>query len=91
MVKHPPTDAGDTKDPGSIPGPGRSPAGNSSPLQYSCLGNPMDGGARQAAAHRAAGEPYTTEHALYLIPETPWKVAIIVQIFRLEFKSQPGK
>ena len=28
---------------GSIPGPGRYPEeGNGSPLQYSCLGNPMD-------------------------------------------------
>ena len=25
--------------------------GNGSPLQYSCLENPMDGGARQAAVH----------------------------------------
>ena len=33
-------------DPGSIPGPGRSPGeGNGNPLQYSCLENPMDGGA----------------------------------------------
>ena len=31
-------------DPGSIPGPGRSPGeGNGNPLQYSCLENPMDG------------------------------------------------
>ena len=30
-------------DPGSIPGLGRSPGeGNASPLQYSCLENPMD-------------------------------------------------
>ena len=30
-------------DPGSIPGLGRSPGGgNGNPLQYSCLGNPMD-------------------------------------------------
>ena len=30
-------------DPGSIPGSGRSPGeGNGNPLQYSCLGNPMD-------------------------------------------------
>ena len=35
--------AGDT---GSIPGWGRSPGkGNGNPLQYSCLGNPMDRGA----------------------------------------------
>ena len=32
--------------PGSIPGSGRSPGeGNSNPLQFSCLENPMDGGA----------------------------------------------
>ena len=31
-------------DLGSIPGSGRSPGeGNGSPLQYSCLKNPMDG------------------------------------------------
>ena len=33
-------------DLGSIPGSGRSPGeGNGDPLQYSCLENPMDGGA----------------------------------------------
>ena len=33
-------------DPGSSPGLGRSPGeGNGKPLQYSCLENPMDGGA----------------------------------------------
>ena len=33
-------------DPGSIPGSGRSPReGNGTPLQYSCLENPMEGGA----------------------------------------------
>ena len=36
-------------DPDSIPGCGRSPGeGNGNPLQYFCLGNPMDGGAWQA-------------------------------------------
>ena len=34
-------------DPGLIPGLGSSPGeGNGSPFQYSCLENPMDGGAR---------------------------------------------
>ena len=34
---------------GLIPGLGRSPGeGNGNPLQYSCLGNPMDRGAWQA-------------------------------------------
>ena len=33
-------------NPGSIPGLGRSSGeGNGNPLQYSCLENPMDGGA----------------------------------------------
>ena len=39
-------------DPGSIPGWGRSPGErNGNPLQYSCLGNLMDGGACWAAVH----------------------------------------
>ena len=39
-------------DPGSIPGLGRSPGeGNGNPLQYSCLGNPMDRGACWATIH----------------------------------------
>ena len=36
-------------DPGLIPGSGRSHGEeNGNPLQYSCLENPMDGGARHA-------------------------------------------
>ena len=39
-------------DLGSIPGLGRSPGeGNGNPLQYSCLENPMDGGAWLATVH----------------------------------------
>jgi len=38
-----------------IPGLGRSPgAGNGNPLQYSCLENPMDRGARWAIVHGVA-------------------------------------
>ena len=37
----------------SIPGSGRSPGeGNGNPLHYSCLENPMDGGAWKTIAHR---------------------------------------
>ena len=44
LRKNPPANAGDT---GLIPGWGRSPGvGNGNPLQYSCLENPMDRGAR---------------------------------------------
>ena len=40
-------------DVGSIPGSGRSlGGGNDNPLQYSCLGNPMDRGAWQAIVCR---------------------------------------
>ena len=42
-------------DPGLIPGLGRSPGeGNGNPLQYSCLGNPMDRGAWRATVHGVA-------------------------------------
>ena len=42
-------------DVGLIPGSGRSPGGgNGSPLQYSCLENPMDRGAQRAVIHRVA-------------------------------------
>ena len=45
---------------GSIPGLGRSLERNDNPLQYSCLGNPKDGGAWQATVHRVAKELDTT-------------------------------
>ena len=39
-------------DLGSIPGSGKSPGeGNGNPLQYSCLGNPMDRGTWWATVH----------------------------------------
>ena len=42
-------------DPGSIPRSGRSPGeGNGNLLQYSCLENPMEGGAWQATVHGVA-------------------------------------
>ena len=53
VVKNPPAKLGSAGDVGSIPGLGISPGGgHGNPLQYSCLENPMDKGAWQAAAHR---------------------------------------
>ena len=53
MVKNLPANAGSAGLVGSIPGSGRSPGkGNGTPLQYSCLENPMDRGALQATVHR---------------------------------------
>ena len=58
VVKNPPADAGDT---GPIPGLERSPGeGNGKPLQYTCVGNPMDRGDCQAAVHGVAKESNTT-------------------------------
>ena len=52
VVKNPPANVGDAKKLGSVPGWGRSPGeGNGNPLQYSCLENPMDGGAWRATVH----------------------------------------
>ena len=60
VVKNSPADAGDK---GSIPDPGRFPREeNGNPLQYSCLGNPVDRGAWRAAVHEVA-ESDMTEHA----------------------------
>ena len=55
VKKNPPANTGDIRDVGSIPGLGRSPGGgHGNPLQYSCLENPVDRGARQATVFRVA-------------------------------------
>ena len=52
VAKSPPSNAGDIRDAGSIPGLGRSPGGgHGNLLPYSCLENPMDRGDWQAAVH----------------------------------------
>ena len=52
-------------DLGSIPGSGRSPGeGNGNPLQYSCLENPMDGGAWWATVHGLAKSRIQRETSL---------------------------
>ena len=63
VVKNSSANAEDTRDLGSVPGLSeRSPGeGNGNPLQYACLGNPMDRGARWATVHRVA-ELHMTEH-----------------------------
>ena len=55
-----------------MPGLGRSPGeGNGNPLQYSCQGNPMDRGDRQAMFHGVVKEMDMTEllniNSLFLV------------------------
>jgi len=66
VVKNLPANA---RDAGSMPGWGRSPGGgNGNPLQYSCLGNPMDRGDWQAIVQGVAKEFNTTERLINNIP-----------------------
>ena len=75
-IKNPTANAGDTGDMGSIPGSGRFPGkGNGSPLQYSCLENPMDREAWWANSPWGHKESDTTEwfHFLnHLTQEKDW-------------------
>ena len=55
MVTNQPSNTGDKRDVGSIPGSGRSLGGGcGNPPQYACLENSMDRGAWQATIHRVA-------------------------------------
>ena len=59
VIKNLPGNAGDA---GSVPGSGRSPGEeNNNPLQYSCLGNPMDRGAWWTIAHGVTKESNMTQ------------------------------
>ena len=60
VVKNLPVNAGDSRDPGSISGLGRSPeGGNGNTLQYSCLENSMDRGTYRASVHGVAESDMT--------------------------------
>ena len=71
-----PANAGDAS---SIPGQGRSPGGGmGNPLQYSCLGNPMDRGAWRATVHRVAkrvGHDLVTKQAHMFMNGESWTTA----------------
>ena len=60
LVKNLPASTGDARDLGLIPGLERSPGGgNGNPLQYSSLGNPMDGGRTWQAAVYGVSNSWT--------------------------------
>ena len=61
MEENPPASAEDRRDTDLIPGSERFPGeGNDNPLQYYCLGNPMDRGTWQAILHEVTKELDTT-------------------------------
>ena len=78
VVKNPPASAEDIRDAGLIPGLGRSPGGgHGNPLQYSCLENPMDRGARWATVHGVAKswtqlKWLSMQHTNYRLKEVFW-------------------
>jgi len=66
-----PAKAGATGDTDLIPGWGRShEGGNSSPLQCSCLENPMDRGAWKATVHGDAELDMTERTHMYYYEKT---------------------
>ena len=61
MLKNLPANTRNTRDVGLTLGSGRAPGVESgNPLQYSCLGNPVDRGAWHATVHGVARESGTT-------------------------------
>ena len=74
MVKNLSDNAGDA---GSIPGLRRSPGErNGNPVQYYCLGNPMDRGAWQSTVHILCAEVKGSESPSVVFDSaTPWTVA----------------
>ena len=68
LVKNPPANAGKSRVAGLIPGWGGSPGvENGIPLQYSCLENPTDRGAHQAAVHGVAKNQTQLSMHAYLV------------------------
>ena len=90
VVKNSSASAGDIR--GSIPGSGRSPGeGNGTPLQHSCLENPMDRGAWQATVHRVA-KRWTRLKRLRMHAKPPQHEQILTaKTEACEAHSRPGK
>ena len=88
-VKNPPANAGDIRNACSIPGLGRCPGGgHGNPLQCSCLKNPMDRGAWQAAVHRIAESNVTEATAFTHLRPVPQRTGSWASTYRL-FSATP--
>ena len=86
VVKKPPANAGDT---GSIHGLGKSPGeGNGNPLQYFCLGNPMDREAWRATVlgvTRVRLSKWARTHAVF------WKPGLWQMVLSVILESRPSR
>ena len=80
----------DSRDVGSVLGSGRSPGeGNGSPLQYSCLGNPVDRGAWWATVHGVTKSWTRLSQYLSFLSMLPRRVSIMGNISLLiKFKKK---
>ena len=73
VLKNSPANAGDVRDGSLIAGSGRSPGGgHGNPLQYSCLENPLDRGARWATIHRITQNWTRLKWLSAQAQEAPW-------------------
>ena len=74
-------------DLGLIPGSGRSPGeGNGNPLQYSCLENPMDGGAWWATVHGVAKSRTPLHFHFHFLSEDQSKFSVHVSLIQIQWK-----
>ena len=72
---------------GSVPGLGRSPGeGNGNPLQYSCLENPMEGGAWWATVHGVSKSQTRLSHFTSLDSE-----GLCLNLKDTQFEVRRGK
>ena len=78
LVKNPLASEGDKRDTGLILELERSPGvGNGNPLQYSCLENPIDRGARLATVHGVAKSwMWLSTQVTCTCTHTPWSLPL---------------
>ena len=93
LVKNLPASAGDARDVGLIPGSERSPrVVNETPLQYSCLENPMDGGAwwlHGVAKSRTRLSDFTFTFHLHALEEEMATHSSVL-VWRIPGTGEPG-
>ena len=84
-------------DLGSIPGSGRSPGeGNGNQLQFSCLENPMDGGAWWATVHGSQSRTRLSDFTLLCLPQRLWSEKAMAPhsstlAWKIPWMEEPGR